>query len=315
MIVSLLNWDLPYITAIEEAIGEHITECPTRADALKALPDADIVLTLGGAPLLDAAMLEVCGKLKLVLSLNAGIEKLPLQALHERDIAVCNTKGAQAGTIAEFVLGGMLALAHHFPAFYKNQSEARWQTFFSGDNLEGRTLAVLGTGSIGREIARKAKAFDMAVLGLRRHDGPVDYFDEIHTIGSLRQVLPRADFVVVATPLTEETYHLLGAEELGCMKQSAVLINIARGDTVDEAALIDALREKRLGGAVLDVFHTEPLPKDSPLWTMDNVLVTPHNAGPSSNSERKLIENLCANIRRFRRGLPLINRINKGGLY
>jgi phosphoglycerate dehydrogenase-like enzyme len=315
MIVSLLNWDTPYIPAIEEITGERITVCRTRAAAMEALPEADIALTLGGAPLLDEDMLNAGRKLKLVLSLSAGIEKLPLHALHERNIAVCNTKGAHAVTIAEFVLGGMLAFSHHFPDFYKNQSMSRWQTFFSGDDLEGQTLLVIGTGNIGREIARKAKAFDMTVVGLRRHAGPEEYFDEIREIGALRAVLPRADFVVVATPLTDETYHLLGAEEFLRMKKSAVLINIARGDTVDEEALIGALRENRLGGAVLDVFHTEPLPEDSPLWTMDNVIVTPHNAGLSYNSERKTIESLSGNILRFRQGLPLVNRIKRGEMY
>ena len=315
MIVSLLPWGLSYIPAIEEATGERITEFSAREDAMTALPEADIVITLGGAPLLDEAMLAVCRRLKLVLSLSAGVEKLPMTALHERDIAVCNTKGAHAATIAEFVLGGMLAFSHHFPEFYRNQSTSRWQTFFSGEDLEGRTLAVIGTGHIGRELARKAKAFDMTVIGLRRHVRPEAFFDEIHAIGALREVLPRADYVVLATPLTDETYHLLGAEEFAAMKKNAVFINIARGDTVDEAALIGALREKRLGCALLDVFHTEPLPADSPLWTMNNVIVTPHNAGLSYNSERKTIRLLCDNILRFRRGQPLINQIAKGEAY
>jgi D-2-hydroxyacid dehydrogenase (NADP+) len=315
MIVSLLIWDTPYIKAIEDSLGEKITECRTREAALKMLPEADIIITLGGAPLLTEELLAVCSKLKLVLSVSAGVEKLPLKALHERGVAVCNTKGAHAVTIAEFVLGGMLAFAHHFPMFYRNQTTSRWKTVFAGDDLEGQTLLVVGTGAIGREIGKKAKAFDMTVLGLRRHPAPEEYFDEVHALPALHDLLPRADYVVLAAPLTDGTYHLMGAEEFRRMKSSAVFINISRGDTADEEALIAALREKRIGGAVLDVFHTEPLPEQSPLWALENVLVTPHNAGPSYNSERKTVEILCDAIARFRKGEPLPNQIKKGEMY
>ncbi|SHI01420.1 Phosphoglycerate dehydrogenase [Sporobacter termitidis DSM 10068] len=315
MIVSLLVWDTPYLEAIEEATGEKVVECRSAEAALKALPEADIALTMGGAALLDETLLATAKKLRLVLSASAGVEKLPLEALHARDIAVCNAKGAHAVTIAEYVLGGMLAWSHHFPTFIQHQERAHWQSFFSGDDLDGQTLLVVGTGLIGREIGRKAGAFDMRVLGLRRHPAPEPHFDEILGIGALRETLPRADFVVMATPLTDETYHLMGAEEFRAMKDSAVFINIARGDTVDEDALISALRGRQIAGAVLDVFHREPLPKDSPLWSMDNVMITPHNAGLSDSAERKTIRFLCDNIRRFRAGQPLINQIKKGEAY
>lgn len=316
MIVSLLIWDTPYIPAIEKSLGEKITECRTKEAALAALPEAEVVIVMGGGGLqLDDDMLAVSNKLKLVLSISAGMEKLPLQALHARDIAICNTKGAQSVTMAEFVLGGMLAMSHHFPMFIKNQQKAHWQTIFAGDDLEGQTLCVIGAGAIGSAIGKKAKAFDMQVLGIKRHPGPVDYFDEVLGLDRLHETLGRADYVVMVTPLTPDTYHMMGAEEFKSMKPSAVFINVARGDTVDEAAMILALQEKQIAGAFLDVFHTEPLPKDNPLWTMDNVFVAPHNAGLSTNCERKLLEMLCDNIVRLRNGQALINQVINGELY
>lgn len=316
MIVSLLIWDTPYIAAIEKFLGEKIVECRTKAAALKALPEAEIVLLMGGGGLcLDAEMLDASKKLKLVLSVSAGIEKLPLQALHQRQIAVCNTKGAHAVTIAEFVLGGMLAMSHHFPTFIKNQSASHWQSFFSGDDLEGQTLCVIGAGAIGSEIGKKAKAFDMKVLGLKRHPEPIAHFDAVWGIDRLPEALRLADYVVLIAPLTPDTYHIMGAAEFKQMKKTAIFINVSRGDTVDEEALINALQDAQIAGAFLDVFHTEPLPKQSPLWAMDNVFVAPHNAGPSANSERKLTQVLCDNIVRLRNGQPLINQVKHGALY
>lgn len=315
MIVSLLSWNTPQIQAIEEFLGEKITVCASRASALEVLPEAEIVITLGGAPLLDAEMLASCRKLKLVLSISAGVEKLPIQALHDRDIAVCNTKGAHAVSIAEFVLGGMLAMSHHYPRFIRDQDKRHWEMDFTGNDLDGQTLLVIGAGAIGTEIGKKAKAFDMKVIGLRRRPAPAAYFDEVLGIAALHEALPCADFAVMATPLTDETYRLMGTEEFKLMKSTAVFINISRGDTVDEAALSDALLHKQLAGAVLDVFHQEPLPQDSPLWAMENVIVTPHSAGATSTSVSKTIRLLCDNIARFKRGQPLVNRIEKGETY
>jgi D-2-hydroxyacid dehydrogenase (NADP+) len=315
MIVSLVRWDMPHISAIEDTIGEKIVRCRTREEALSALPEADIVITLGGARLLDETLLDAAPKLRLVLSMSAGVDKLPVAALHARGISLCNAKGVFSGTIAEYVLGGMLAVSHHFPALYRNQSRALWEPVWSGDDLDGKTLLIVGAGSIGGEIARRAKAFDMTVMGLRRRPEPAEHFDAVLGTDALHGALPRADYVVLAVPLTGETRHLFGAKEFALMKKTAVFINIARGDTVDEEALIAALREKKIAGAVLDVFQTEPLSGDSPLWALDNVLVTPHSAGLSDNAERKTAALLCENIRRLRAGEPLRNQIMKGAAY
>ena len=316
MIVSLLIWETPYIPAIEKFLGEKITECRTKEAALKVLPEAEVVIVRGGGGLqLDDDMLNLSDRLKLVLSISAGMENMPLRLLHDRDIAVCNTKGAHAASIAEYVLCGMLTAAHRFQKFFRQQSSSFWQTDFAGEDIDGKTLVVIGTGSIGSQIAKKANAFDMTVYGIKRCPEPLDGFDAVWGLDRLHDALALADYAVLAAPLTPDTYHLMGDKEFSCMKKSAVFINISRGDTVDENALVKALRDKAIAGAVLDVFHTEPLPEDSPFWAMENVLVTPHSAGTTRSAERKTIDLLCDNIMRLRSGQPLINQVDKGGSY
>ncbi len=316
MIVSLLIWETPYIPAMASCLGEEIVECRTKEAALEALPDADIAVVMGGGGLLlDDDLLDAAKKLKVVLSISAGIEKLPMLKLHERGIAVCNSKGAQAGSIAEFVLGAMLCVSHDFPLFMRNQQKSVWQTVFTGQDLDGKTLIIVGAGNIGQAVARRAKAFNMTVLGIKRRPAPLEHFDAVYATDALTDVLPRADYVVLTTPLTPDTYRLIGADAFDAMKPSAVFINVSRGDIVDESALISALQMKQIAGAVLDVFHTEPLPPGSPFWTMENVLVTPHSSGPTDNAERKTIELLCENVRRFQNGQPLLCQVEKGSYY
>ena len=314
MIASLLRWDNDYISRLESLLREEIVTCRSREEALRILPESDIIITVGGAPLLDRALLAACQRLRLVLSLSSGVDQLPLKELFEREIAVCNTKGAQAVSIAEHVIYGMLAVSHRYPSFIRNQLNQRWENIVGAD-LEGRTVCVIGAGQIGIEIGRKAKAFDMLVYGIKRHPGPIENFDYVWGNEKLHQALCLADFVVVATPLTRDTYHLLDTEAFKAMKKSAVVLNISRGQTIDEAAMIDALRSNEISWAVLDVFETEPLPPAHPLWFMDNVIITPHNAALTTNTEKKIIQILHSNIVNFREGRALINRLNQNDLY
>lgn len=307
MIVSLVTWKNPYIPAVMKILGEEIVECYNRQEALNTLPKAEIVITMGGG--FDEEMLEASKNLRLLLSLSAGIEKLPLDKLHQKGVAVCNTKGAHGTSISEFVLGGMLSMAHSFPTFIRNQEKTIWQPVFHINDLQGQTLCIVGAGSIGSEIGKKAKAFDMTVIGLKRNPEVLACFDEVWGIDRLHEALGKADYVVMITPLTAETYHLMGAEEFRAMKDTAVFINVSRGNTVDEDALVQALLEKQIAGAVLDVFRKEPLQQDSPLWTMKNVMVTPHNSGFTNNTLTKTVQLICENILRYRKGQELLNQI------
>ncbi|MDR1867486.1 MAG: D-2-hydroxyacid dehydrogenase [Treponema sp.] len=316
MIVSLIHWKNTYIPALETLLEQKIYECHDKQEALKAFAEADIVITIGGgdgeyAIPLDEELLSAAKTLRLVLSLSAGIEKLPLQSLVNRGIKVCNTRGAHGSSIAEYVLGGMLVLSHHYHTFIRRQERREWRLMLHGEDIEGKTLCVIGAGSIGQTIGRKAKALDMRVIGIKRHPEPLSGFDDVFGIDKLHAVLRESDYVVVATPLNKETYHLMGAEEFKNMRSSAVFINISRGNTVDELALVQALEQKQIAGAVLDVFQVEPLPTDSPLWSMENVLITPHSAGPTSNTERKTIKILFDNIINYTHGQALINEITE----
>jgi D-2-hydroxyacid dehydrogenase (NADP+) len=308
MIVSLLHWENEYISSMEAFLGEKITICRNGEEARRILPEAEIVITVGGAPLFDGALLSLSSRLRLVLSISAGVDQLPILALHERGVAICNTKGAQAASMAEHVICGMLAISHRFPAFIRNQEKKCWKNYY-GKDIAGQTVCIIGTGSIGAEIGKRAKAFDMRVYGVKRNPEPIEYFDNVCGTDMLHEALRPADFIVMATPLTSATYHLLKAANFQVMKKTAVVVNVSRGQTIDERALIDALQNGQISGAVLDVFENEPLPPDHSLWQMDNVLITPHNAALTYNTNRKIIEILCENIRRFRQGQALLNEI------
>ncbi|MDR3362730.1 MAG: D-2-hydroxyacid dehydrogenase [Desulfovibrio sp.] len=316
MIVSIIHWKNKFIPALEKLLGEKICECHDKQEALKVLPEADILLTFGvgggeySIPM-DEEILSACKKLRLVLSLSAGIETLPLQALLSKGIRICNTRGAHGGSIAEYVLCWILIISHHFHTFIRRQERCEWKTILYGEDIEGKTLCVIGVGSIGQEIGKKAKALNMRVTGTKRHPEPVQGFDKVLGTGHLHELLGEADYVVLSTPLTRETHHLMGAEEFQKMKDTAVFINVSRGNTVDESALIQALEEKQIAGAILDVFQIEPLPASSPLWKMENVLITPHNAGPTKNTKNKTIQLLFENIVRFTNGKALINEIKE----
>lgn len=226
--------------------------------------------------------------------------------------------GVHARPLAEFCALAMLMFSSNLWQMQRLQAERRWERFGATD-LAGRTLGVLGVGRIGSEVARIGKAFGMTVLGVKRTAAGAGAAelgcDELVGPEGLAAVLRRSEFLVIATPHTSATERMLGAAELALLPPGAVLINIGRGSVLDEAALIAALREGRLGGAALDVFETEPLPAESPLWTMPNVLVSPHSASTSDRENARLTDLFCDNLRRYLAGEPLRNVLNLETLY
>jgi phosphoglycerate dehydrogenase-like enzyme len=218
--------------------------------------------------------------------------------------------GVHARPLAEFALMSMLAHVRGLLPTVHAQRARHWERY-AGTDLEGRTVVVVGYGRIGREVGRLAKAFGMKVVGIKRDPGagPPDAVlaDELHGPPALRGLLPRADFLLIAAPHTDETERLIGAEELAALPHGAALINIGRGALVDEAALVAALASGHLGGAYLDVFETEPLPPESPLWGMPNVVVCPHSASTSDRENARITDLFCENLRRWQAGEPLLN--------
>lgn len=229
---------------------------------------------------------------------SAGFDRVPMDEIRARGIVVHNARGVYSIPMAEHAVWGVLSLYRQASFFLKNQKASCWEKHRGLVELAGKTVCILGTGSVGTECARRFRAFDCRVLGVNRTVRENAAFDEVLPMERLEKTLSVSDVVVLTLPLTDATRGLMNAERLEKMKPGAVLVNIARGALVEEAALIDALKN-RLGGAVLDVFDPEPLPPESPLWTMENVIVTPHNSFVSDGNAARLNALILENLREY----------------
>ena len=250
----------------------------------------------------------VAPRARWVQATSAGIGQLLRRTGLDRSAIVFTTaSGVHAVPLAEFAALAMLYFAKQVPRLLARQREHHWERF-AGSELRGRTVAIVGLGKIGSEVARVSRALGLRVTGTRRGGALADAaLDAQRPLSELRLLLAEADYVVLAVPHTAETEGLIGAAELASMRPGAVLVNIGRGKVIDEPALIEALRSGQLGGAALDVFAQEPLPKESPLWDMPNVLVNPHSASTADSENTKLTDLFCENLRRYSAGRPLLN--------
>jgi phosphoglycerate dehydrogenase-like enzyme len=252
-----------------------------------------------------------------VHSTGAGVERLLFPQLVASDVVLTNSRGAHRVAMPEFVLLAMLAWTHHLPALVRAQSRREWIKPVP-DEIAGTVLGLLGYGEIGRAVAEKAGALGVRCIALRR-GGAIRARDtkagggveRVYGPDELLPFLGACDFVLNSLPLTAETRGLLDERALRAMSPSAVLIHLGRGPTVDEGDLLRALREGWIAGAVLDVFDQEPLPAHSPLWELENVLITSHTSGNSTHYLERAVEIFCDNLRRFRAGQPLRNVVDK----
>ena len=242
---------------------------------------------------------------------GAGVDALLFPELVESDVMVTNARGVFDRPMAEYVLGLIIAFTKRFAETWARQSRRRWRHRLT-DTLQGKNVLIIGAGSIGRETARLCATVGMCVSGVgrRARDGDPD-FGRVHACESLHRALPDADFVVIAAPLTRETRRLFTAEHFRRMKRSARLLNVGRGAIVDQADLVRALDTGEIAGAALDVFEEEPLPATSPLWSLPNVIVSPHMSGDFNGYEHALAEVFIENYRRYREGEPLLNLVDK----
>ena len=240
-------------------------------------------------------------------SFSAGVDNVFFERLLERGVRVTTSSGAMAVPIAQTVMLYLLALSRDLPGWLGDQSRRRWNPREIGD-LQGRTLGVVGLGPIGLEVARLASAFRMRVVGVRRHPTGEEPC-ETRTLGQLPGLLPELDALVLAVPLSDETRHLIDREALAALKSGCLVVNIGRGELIDEVALVDALESGQVGGAGLDVFDTEPLPDESPLWRFPNVIVTPHSSGTSSGNFHRASEIFVENLQRYVRGEAMRNEV------
>ncbi len=301
----------------------------------EAAPNLNIIVGLSGAEALRLApevhgidgrycspeFLEAAEKLCWVQSSSAGVERyvaMPELAQNDR-IVLTNMQAVHGPTIADHAFAMLLALTRDLPYYLDPAQRGSWNRRGSGFQpiaLEGRTLLVVGLGGIGSEVARRGKGFGMRVLATRRSDTPPpSYVDQQGRADELLELLPEADVVALCVPLTKETKGMIGERELAAVKPGAYLINVARGKLVDTDALVEALESGRLAGACLDVTESEPLPPDHPLWTMPNVVITPHMSGRSALTGDRMRAIYLENLRRFGQGEPLLNVVDKQAGY
>ncbi|MFL6217803.1 MAG: D-2-hydroxyacid dehydrogenase [Actinomycetes bacterium] len=284
-----------------------------RAEVLFGIPDD----TAEGL----AAAVTGLPRLRWIHATSAGageqVRKAALPAEALKRVAITTSSGVHAVPLAEYAILGLLAVAKELPRFVEEQRAKAWPEVRRPlRELDGQTLFLVGLGDIGRETARLGKALGMRTVGFRRTQGPPpEWVDEVHGPERLAELAGRADAMVVSLPLTDQTAGLIDRATIDHLPASCIFVNVGRGGVVDEPALIDALRERRIAGAVLDVFATEPLPEDSPLWTLPNVLVTPHAAALSARENERIVQLFVDNLRRYLDGRPLRNVVEPGVFY
>lgn len=291
------------------APAAEVVKADSLAAAEKILPEAEIIITTKHEFPREAV--ATAPKLKWVHSLMVGVESFLYPEFAARGIILTNPRGAADNCVSEHAIALMLAWTRSIDKFVLMQRARKWERL-PVNHLAGRTLGIIGLGSIGREIARKAKlAFRMKVAATKKRVTAEEYVDEILPADRLDDLLRVSDYIVVAAAMTGETDGLLDEREFRLMKPNAFVVNIARGQIVREAALAKALREKWIAGAGIDVFETEPLPADSELWRLDNIIITPHLAGLSSQNLADLrIGVFTENLKRYIRGEQLLTQVD-----
>ena len=241
--------------------------------------------------------------------MGAHIKRAALSSETLQRVRFASAAGVHAGMLAEFAFYGLLSLRKDARRLERIRRERRWEHFVMGE-LEGSRIAIVGMGQIGRAVAQRARAFGMHVVAVNRNGEPEQLADETVATSGLVQVAARCDAIVITLPITDLTTNLVDAAVIAALPHRAVLVNVGRGAVVDNAALVAALEAGRIAGAVLDVFATEPLPAESPLWDMANVILSPHTAALSIEENGRITDLFCENLERLRENRPLRNAIN-----
>lgn len=272
---------------IEDATGIRPEYVSKENISAETLGSADVIITRDRD--FKSEVLEMCHSLKFLFVVSAGVEKLPFELLKEKNVLVANSGDLSAEAMAEHTIGVMLMFSAKLLLSLNNQRKKFWQKYVMNDTLREKNLLVVGAGKIGRCIASKAKAFNMNVIGVKKEPSELDNFDKVVSTDRLGEYMTLADYVVCTLPLTSETERIFDYDMFCKMNSNGVFINISRGKLVDEKGIIKALDEKAIRGAALDVFEIEPLPEESPLWDMENVIVTTHSSGRIENFIDKTI--------------------------
>ncbi|TSC56030.1 MAG: Uncharacterized protein Greene071421_49 [Parcubacteria group bacterium Greene0714_21] len=280
-------------------IERHVADAEVMVGIPKSIPD-----------------LSQAKNLKWVHSFSAGMDRVLTPELVNSLVLASNSAGIHATPIAEHIIAFLLTFTRKLKESFEQQQQKKWQRIDTLTELRDKIILIVGLGHIGREAARLAASFGARVVAV---DTPgvekPEFVQELGTIEALPEFLGKADFVVLCLPYTKDTHHFINQNRLSAMQPHAVLLNIGRGGVVDEQALIKALKEKKIGGAALDVTEQEPLPKDSPLWDMDNVVITPHHSGISEKYMDRAVDLFCLNLQAYLKGERLPNLIDKTAGY
>ena len=315
------------ISAVSPRLVVEQLDLSKRAWPKGSSTTAEVLYAYGSSKL---PPLEMAPNLRWVQFHSAGIDRLSDSDIWHSEIQLTTASGIHAPNMGQYVMAQILAWASRTPSWIVHQRRAewpkdRWNTFLP-DELRGRKLGILGYGSIGREVARLAKAFGMIVLASKRDARQIkdDGFfvpgtgdpdgvmaDRIYPGAAVRSMVAECDYLVVTLPLTPGTRSLINEELLRAMKPSVFLVNVGRGSVIDEAALIKALKKGWIAGAGLDVFETEPLPADSPLWSMNNVIISPHVSGFTAHYDERAVDLFCANLGRYLVDEPMLNLVDR----
>lgn len=292
--ITKLGYEITYVKENEISNTEEIS-------------DAEVLVCYNPFERLDISKLK---KLKWIQLSSIGIDQLPKDKAMEQGIIVTNNKGGYSIPMGEWIVMKILELLKNSKEFYHKQGKRKWQIDTSILELYGKTVCFVGTGTIAIEAAKRLKGFEANIIGINTSGRKVEYFNSCYPMSELANILEQADVVVLSIPYTKETHHLINEENIGLLKKGACLINIARGSIIEEAALVDLLRKGSLRGAALDVFEEEPLSPDSPLWELNNVIITPHNSWVSEMRNERRYNIIYENLKRYIASEKLINIVD-----
>jgi phosphoglycerate dehydrogenase-like enzyme len=295
--LELLRREAPDVEVAAGTEAQALRQEALRSDAVLVAPRFGPVIT---------ELWRELANVRWIHTLAAGVEFLPFDLLRRSNIIVTNSRGLYADALAEFAIAAMLWFAKDLRRLARNQDQQLWEPY-TVERLAGKTAGIIGYGGIGRAVGTRAAALGMHVIGVGRRQ---EFGDP-----TIDDAIAQSDYLVMCAPLTARTRRLMSKERIARMKPSAVFINVGRGATVDEEALVEALQTNRIRGAALDVFETEPLPHAHPLWQLDNVLISPHTADRTADSHLRAMQFFLENLRRFRAGESLENVVDKAEQY
>lgn len=267
---------------------QTFTFCKGMEDAREHLSRAEILVTYGED--LSDELIQEATQLKWIMVISAGMDKMPFSSIKERNIIVTNVRGIHKVPMAEYAISMLLQVYRQEKVLIAHEKASTWDRSVKMQEITGQTMLIAGTGAIGQEVARLAKAFQMTTYGMSRSGKSVEFFDETYVVEQLDEILPNVDFVVSVLPSTAETKGLFTYDHFKSMPEHAVFLNMGRGDVVKTDVILQAIQNEEIAHAVLDVFEQEPLPADHPLWKEERVTVTPHLSGISPQYQPRAIE-------------------------